>query len=107
MQFRSVYITAGDEAEAQKISRTLVQERLAACANYFPTKSVFWWKGAIEETPEFSLIMKTRAELVPQVIARVKQIHSYTIPCVVSWIIEDSNPEFLDWIRESTERASE
>ena len=106
MEFRSVYITAGNEAEAQKISRILVQEKLAACANYFPTRSVFWWQGAIEETPEYSLIVKTRAELVTQVIERVKQVHSYSVPCVVSWIIENGNPAYLDWIRESTEKGS-
>ncbi len=102
MEFRSIYITAKDEAEARKISQALVSENLAACVNYFPVRSIYRWKGNIEESDEVALIAKTRRELVDRVIARVKQLHSYEVPCVVSWIIENGNPDFLEWIREET-----
>ncbi len=103
MDFCSVYIMAGDEQEANKIARALVDEKLAACVNYFPVRSVFRWDGKVEETPEVSLIAKTRAELFPQLMARVKEMHSYTVPCIVEWAIENGNPEYLNWIKDSTE----
>lgn len=102
MEYRSIYITVSDEAEAQKLGRTLVREKLAACVNYFPVISIYWWKESMEESPEVAIIAKTRADLVDRLIERVKDLHSYEVPCVVSWIIENGNPQFLEWIREST-----
>ena len=105
MEYRSVYIVAKDEAEAKKIIQFLVWEKLVACVNYFPVKSVYWWKGDMEEAREVALVAKTRAELVERVIERVKQLHSYEVPCIVSWVIEKGNPDYLDWIQESTEQS--
>ncbi len=103
MEYRSIYITARDEEEARRIGHTLVEEKLAACINFFPIQSIYRWKGEIEEAQEVAAIAKTRAELVDQVIQRVKQLHSYEVPCVVSWIIEKGNSDYLLWIKESTE----
>jgi periplasmic divalent cation tolerance protein len=104
MEYCSVYLTARDSTEAKQISRTLVLEKLVACVNYFPIESIYHWKGVVEESEEIALIAKTRSDLVEKVIQRVKQIHSYEVPCVVSWKIEMGNPDFLEWIQESTER---
>lgn len=105
MGYRSIYITARDKAEAVNIGRTLVREKLAACANYFPIQSIYWWKGQIEESGEYAIILKTRSELVEPLIERAKQIHSYEVPCIVSWPIEKGNPAYLEWIKESTEQS--
>jgi periplasmic divalent cation tolerance protein len=102
---RSIYIVAKDSVEADKIAQFLIRERLVACVNCFPVRSVYWWQGEIETTKEVSMIAKTRAELVDRVIERVKQLHSYEVPCVVSWIIEKSNPDYLDWITNSTQQC--
>jgi len=102
MEYRSIYITASNEAEARTLGRTLVREKLAACVNYFPVNSIYWWKESIEESSEVAIIAKTRADLVDRLIERVKDLHSYEVPCVVSWIIEKGNLPFLEWIREST-----
>jgi periplasmic divalent cation tolerance protein len=103
MEYRSIYITTGDEEEAAKIGRILVEEKLASCANCFPIRSIYRWKGRVKESPEYALILKTRAELVDRVIIRAKQLHSYEVPCIVSWLIEKGNPDYLQWIKESTE----
>jgi periplasmic divalent cation tolerance protein len=103
MEYRSIYITAGSETEAARIGRILVEEKLASCANYFPVKSIYRWKGKIEKSPEYALILKTRLALVDKVIERTKQLHSYAVPCIVSWPIEKGNPDYLKWIKESTE----
>jgi periplasmic divalent cation tolerance protein len=105
MEYRSIYLTVRDEAEARQIGQALVGEKLAACVNYFPIQSIYWWKGKVEENAEFALIAKTRADLVENVIERVKELHSYAIPCTVSWIIEKGDPSCLAWISESTEQA--
>jgi periplasmic divalent cation tolerance protein len=105
MEFRSIYITAKDEIEARKIGLALVSERLAACVNYFPIKSIYRWQGSIEEASEAALIAKTSAQRVEALIERVKQLHSYQTPCVVSWTIDKGNLPYLDWIKESTEQA--
>ena len=99
--FSIIYITAGDLPEARKIGRILVEERLAASANIFPITSIFRWKGHIDETSEFGIIVKTRTDKVKEIEKRVKEIHSYEVPCVVSFKIEDGSPDYLEWINES------
>ena len=90
-------------AEARKIGRTLVEERLAACANIFPITSIFRWKGNIDETNEFGIIVKTRSDRVKEIQERVKEIHSYEVPCVVSFNIDEGSAQYLKWINESVE----
>jgi periplasmic divalent cation tolerance protein len=102
MEFRSVYVTAKGLAEARLIGGTLVREKLVACANYFPIQSIYWWQGKVEEAGEFAIIAKTTSALVERVVQRVKELHSYDVPCVVSWIIEKGNPGYLEWIKDST-----
>lgn len=103
MAYCSIYITTGDEDEARRIGRTLVEERLVACVNILPIKSIYRWKGKIEEEGEAAMFLKTRAELAERVIERVKELHSYEVPCIVSLPIEKGNPDYLKWIEESTE----
>lgn len=105
MHYRSVYITTQDEAEAEMIGRALVEERLAACVNIFPVKSVYWWEGEVEAGGEVAMLVKTRSELVDRVIERVKRLHSYDVPCIVSLTIDKGNPDYLKWIDESTAKA--
>ncbi|MBD3391051.1 MAG: divalent cation tolerance protein CutA [Chitinivibrionales bacterium] len=103
MTFSFVYITAADMAEAKKIGRVLVEERLAACANSIPgMESVYRWQGEIETGSEVVLFVKTRSALVDAVAERVKQLHSYDCPCVVSWPVGSGSPEYLQWIRDNT-----
>lgn len=102
MQYHSIYITTKDEEEARRIGRKLVEEKLAACINIHPIKSIYRWGGGIEEEEETALLVKTKAELADEVIERVKELHSYEVPCIVSLPIEKGNPDYLKWIKEST-----
>jgi periplasmic divalent cation tolerance protein len=93
------YMTASNDAEARLIARVLVETRLAACVNIIPgMRSVYRWEGEIHEDAEIVLIAKTRRERVPALTAKIKDIHSYDCPCVVSIDIDGGNPDFLDWI---------
>ena len=102
MQYHSIYITTQDEKEARQIGKTLVEEKLAACVNIHPIKSIYRWEGQIQEDDETALFVKTKAELADEVIQRVKELHSYEVPCIVCLPIEKGHPAFLKWIEEST-----
>ncbi|WP_114859949.1 divalent-cation tolerance protein CutA [Azospirillum brasilense] len=103
MEFVFAYITAGSRDEARRIGRALVEERLAACANIFDgMTSIYRWQDAIEEANETVLIAKTRAELFERLAARVRELHSYDVPCVVELRVGRGNPAYLDWLRDGT-----
>ena len=102
MQYCIVYITTKDEDEAKKIGKALVEEKLVACVNIHPVNSIYRWEGEIQEESEIAMFVKTKADLVGEVVNRVKELHSYQVPCVVSLPIEKGNPDYLQWIEEST-----
>ena len=94
-----VEITAPSAEEAERIGRTLVEERLATCANLLPgVRSVFRWKGRIEEAAEAMLLVKTVAAALPALIDRVRSLHSYECPCIAAVPIVGGNPDYLAWI---------
>ncbi len=99
-----VYLTAADKAEARRIAAALVGEKLAACVNILGAcDSIYRWKGRVEAGREVAMIAKTRRSRVSALVARVKALHSYEVPCAVSVSIEAGNPDFLNWISESVE----
>ena len=98
-----LYVTCGGREEALKIGRALVEERLAACANVLsPHTAVYRLEGKVQEDSETGLLLKTRRELVDRATARIKQLHSYTVPCVVALPIVGGNPDCLAWIGAET-----
>lgn len=100
-----VYMTAASAAEAERIARALVERRLAACANVLgPIRSFYWWDGKVQDEAEVALIAKTRAELVPELTAAVRELHSYSVPCVAALPVADGNPDFLAWIEAETRK---
>lgn len=98
-----IYMTAKDRDEALAVARALVAERLIACANVSAeVTSVYRWQGTVEEEREAVMIAKTRAELVDRVVQRVRDLHSYECPCVVSWMLSAGNPEYFQWLEAET-----
>ncbi|MEQ9042599.1 MAG: divalent-cation tolerance protein CutA [Alphaproteobacteria bacterium] len=98
-----LYVTAASREEAVHLARTLVEERLAACANVIgPVHSFYWWGGKVEDAAEAVLVAKTQGPRVEAAIRRVKELHSYTCPCIVAWPLAAGNPAFLDWIVDET-----
>lgn len=99
MKAHLVYMTAGDMAEARRIGRALVEERLAACVNIIDgMQSIYRWEGKLAEGAEVVMIAKTVASKVPQLVARVEALHSYDCCCVLAFPVADGNSPFLDWI---------
>ena len=98
-----IYVTAGSRDEALIIARELVNSRPAACANILAgTTSVYHWEGKVCEESKVSLILKTRDDLVERLVEKVRDLHSYDCPCVVSLPISGGNAAFLDWIDSET-----
>jgi periplasmic divalent cation tolerance protein len=103
---RIVFVMAGSENEAAKIARTLVEERLAACVNIIgPVRSIYRWRGAVEDEREYLLTVKTRARLFARVERRVKELHSYEVPEIVAIAIAAGSRRYIEWIFESTPAA--
>ncbi|MCA1907563.1 MAG: divalent-cation tolerance protein CutA [Magnetospirillum sp.] len=102
-----VYVTAPDGEIAVALAKTMVEQRLAACANILgPITSVYWWDGKVNTEGEVGLILKTRQSLVPELTAALRQAHTYECPCVVALPITGGNPDFLAWIAAETKPAS-
>ncbi len=99
MTVNFIYMTAGNKEEARNIGKELVTSRLAACVNILDNmKSVYMWDGEVQEDTEVVLIAKTTRERVPDLVDKVKSIHSYDCPCIVSLPVLDGHKPFLDWI---------
>jgi periplasmic divalent cation tolerance protein len=98
-EIRLVYITAKDKAEALALGRSLVEARLAACANVLEgMTSVYRWQGKLEEASEVVLIAKTESRLVRELVAAVQKEHSYDIPCaLVLPVVEGAGP-YMNWL---------
>jgi periplasmic divalent cation tolerance protein len=92
------YITCADLDEARRIGRALVEEKLAACVNLRAHETIYRWQGAIEQSPEVGMMAKTTRAAWPALQARVRALHSYTVPCIVAWPLAEGLPEYLDWI---------
>ncbi|MBU3967687.1 MAG: divalent-cation tolerance protein CutA [Euryarchaeota archaeon] len=105
--FSIVYITAGSMDEAKSIGRVLVEERLAACVNIFPITSIYRWKDNIEDAGEFVMLVKTVAGKVKDIEKRVKQLHSYEVPCIISFKLDSGSEDYLKWIGESVRSEKE
>ncbi len=102
MMFSDIYVTAPDLDEAKRIARTVIQDKLGACANIYPITSIYRWRGDIEEEGEYALLIKTKTELVDAVTSRIRELHSYETPCIVSFKIDAGDPSYLSWIGHET-----
>jgi len=100
-----VLVTAASADEAARLGRTLVEERLAACANVVgPIRSIYRWQGAVEDAAEHLLLLKARAADVDALAARVCAIHSYDLPEVIALPIVAGSATYLAWLAEATAR---
>lgn len=102
-----IYVTVPTQEEARKIAATIVEERLAACANIIPgMQSIYHWQGKVEHADDIIVIFKTKAGLYQAVEDRVKAMHRYETPCIVSWAIKDGSADFMQWIQAETRPLS-
>jgi periplasmic divalent cation tolerance protein len=99
----AVYVTTGTFEEAQTIARSVVVDRLAACANILGSiSSIYLWQGNICEDPETVLFLKTHPKLITPLTERIKELHSFDCPCIAVLGIVDGNDEYFQWIKKQT-----
>lgn len=104
--FIVIFVTTAGEAEAQKIANALVKQKKVACVNIIPkVNSLFWWQGKIESANESLLVIKSKMELLDEIIKLVKKLHSYEVPEIVALPIVGGNEDYLNWIEESLTSA--
>lgn len=100
-----VLITTGSADEGTHVGDTLVNEHLAACVNMITgVRSCFFWEGRSQTSTECLLVCKTTRDALEPLIARVKELHSYTVPEVIALPVVSGLPAYLDWMRESVRR---
>ena len=96
-----VLSAVGAPPDAERIARALVEERVAACVNIVPgITSIYRWKGTVEQEPELLLVIKTMADRVEAVRARLVELHPYELPEVVVIPIGGGHKAYLEWIGE-------
>lgn len=95
----TVLVTASSFEEAQKIAKTLLEDRLIACANIIgPVHSLFWWQNRIDEAKEHLLLMKTHMDKFERLSERVKALHSYEVPEIIALPIPAGYKPYLEWL---------
>ena len=102
-EFCEVVVTAADAGWLTAVTRTLVEERLAACGHVIGgIRSVYRWEGEIHDEPEARVALHTRRSLVPAIVGRAHELHPYDVPCVIALPLVGGNPAYLRWIAEET-----
>ena len=97
--FIAVLITAGSVEEAQKIAGVLLEQKKAACVNIIPqVSSRFWWEGKIDSAEESLLLVKTKKQMLDDVINLVKENHSYDVAEVIALPVVGGNQDYLNWM---------
>jgi periplasmic divalent cation tolerance protein len=98
----SIYVLFATAEEAERIGRTVVEERLAACINILgPVRSIYRWQEAVETADEVAAILKTTHAEADALITRIAGLHSYEVPCITSWPIDKVLRSYADWVDES------
>ena len=94
-----VLTTCSSQAEASKIARQLLDLRLAACVQLLPAMtSLYHWQGAIEESAEILVLIKTSRPLFDRLRAEISRLHSYSTPEIIALPVIDGAPDYLNWL---------
>ncbi len=98
MDLKIIYTTLPDKLIASNIAKILIEEKLAACVNIIGSiESFYIWEGKLTQNDEVLLLAKTLKE--KEVMLRIRQLHPYEIPCVLSIDISNCESKFLSWVR--------
>ena len=99
MTLTLVLTTVGTHENALRVARTLVEERLCACAQLQVIESVFRWKGEVVDEPEYRLLLKTTTAASDALAARLAELHPYELPAVVRINADAFSAGFSDWVQ--------
>ena len=99
-----VFTTFAREEDAERVVRRLLEERLIACGNLLPgARSLYRWKGAIEDAREIVVLMKTRKQDWTALMSRLSELHPYETPECIAVRIASGAPKYLEWLEAELE----
>lgn len=102
-EYRVVFCTIDSLINAKKLAHNLVENKLAACVNIVSgVTSVYEWRGEVSEDGEYLLIIKTKIDLYEKLEQKIKELHPYEVPEIISLKIDKASQSYLDWIDENT-----
>jgi len=94
-----VFTTFANEADAARVVRALVEERLIACGNLLPgARSLYRWEGRIADEREVVTLMKTRKQDWAALQSRLAELHPYQVPECVAVRIAAGAPKYMEWL---------
>jgi len=100
-----VYTTFPDEETAEAAVRELLERRLVACGNVFGVRSLYHWKGAVEDVREAAVLLKVPAAGLTRLFAAVKALHPYDVPCIEEWDVDRVHAPYASWVKAETRAA--
>lgn len=96
-----IYTTCPDARSAKKIGNVLLTKRLAACCNYWPIQSDYWWQGRIQHGREAALLIKTTKKHIAGTKRLIEDKHSYQAPCLAVISAKQLNAAYSTWLRQT------
>lgn len=94
-----VLTTFGDREAAERVVRPLIEHRLAACASILSgVRSIYQWKGAVEDTQETLVLFKTSQTALPALMERLKELHPYEVPEILAVEAARADPNYATWV---------
>lgn len=98
-QVRVVLVTMPDMETGLGLSRAMVEEKLAACANLVPgITSIYRWAGEVQEDEEVLLVLKTTSSSLDRLMSRVRDLHPYDVPEILALPVTEGHPPYLSWV---------
>jgi periplasmic divalent cation tolerance protein len=101
-KYQVVFCTVPNFEVAREIARGIVSDKLAACCNIIPgITSIYTWKNEIQEDSELLLMIKTKESTIPELTEKIKKLHPYEVPEIITLNINQGNSEYLNWVNEN------
>lgn len=97
-QLIAVYTTVATRADAQILAKTIIEQRLAACAQLMEIESIYRWEGEITQEMEWRIIFKTTDERYPVLLKTLQQLHPYQLPQIYGTYLPMVSAEYADWV---------
>ncbi len=97
----AVYTTLGSRRQARALARELVRRRLVACAQICPIESFFHWRGAVQNEPEFRLLLKTTTARYPALQSALRRLHPYELPAIYALPVAHGFAPYARWVADS------
>jgi len=107
-EYIQVFTTVEKREDADRIASEAVRKRVAVCAQILgPIRSIYWWKGKVEEAGEWLCVLKTRKDLFPALEKEIKSLHPYEVPEIIALPIVAGSEAYLKWIESETSKISD